>query len=312
MGTRFCYSHLDQLAKENKVRIIHPDRPGIGGSDPVKLEERISVWLEMVPLLLKHLNIKHVSLASHSGGLVYALNTLLTHPHLLHPTHPYVAFFAPWVHHSHSGVSTMLATSFLPTPLIGKFASLARFVNNNVSPLVGLSGNLIDTLTPTSNPATPPLPAPVQIPALAPLPQDQASFSACIRPLIMQYLFAEAIDGISADAQLFLKKGSGAAWSPPPPLFTDLDSFVPLLAARRAASPFISLLHIDAFHGEKDDMVGAKGARWFDQCWEQMPASGKVEYRSQTMQGTEHNYLLDARFGVSELWLGRVRGAFGV
>lgn len=45
MGTRFCYSPLDQLAKACNVRIIHPDRPGIGGSDAVELEQRIQTWL---------------------------------------------------------------------------------------------------------------------------------------------------------------------------------------------------------------------------------------------------------------------------
>jgi pimeloyl-ACP methyl ester carboxylesterase len=45
MGTRFCYSPLDQLAKAHNVRIIHPDRPGIGGSHPVELEKRIQIWL---------------------------------------------------------------------------------------------------------------------------------------------------------------------------------------------------------------------------------------------------------------------------
>lgn len=45
MGTRFCYSPLDQLAKAYNVRIIHPDRPGIGGSHSVELEKRILMWL---------------------------------------------------------------------------------------------------------------------------------------------------------------------------------------------------------------------------------------------------------------------------
>jgi hypothetical protein len=52
---------------------------------------------EMVPSLLAHLNITHVSLASHSGGDIYLLNTMLTYPCLLHPETPYVCFFAPWV-----------------------------------------------------------------------------------------------------------------------------------------------------------------------------------------------------------------------
>lgn len=45
MGTRFCYSPLDQLAKAYNVRILHPDRPGIGGSDSVELDKRIQIWL---------------------------------------------------------------------------------------------------------------------------------------------------------------------------------------------------------------------------------------------------------------------------
>jgi len=39
------YSPLDQLAKKYRVRIIHPDRPGVGGTDAVPLTERISLWL---------------------------------------------------------------------------------------------------------------------------------------------------------------------------------------------------------------------------------------------------------------------------
>ena len=45
MGSRFCYSPLDQLAKAYNVRIIHPDRPGISGSQAVELEKRIQTWL---------------------------------------------------------------------------------------------------------------------------------------------------------------------------------------------------------------------------------------------------------------------------
>lgn len=45
MGTRISYVVLDQLAKVNKVRIIQPDRPGIGGSGEVELNQRIGIWL---------------------------------------------------------------------------------------------------------------------------------------------------------------------------------------------------------------------------------------------------------------------------
>jgi hypothetical protein len=45
MAARFCYSPLDQLAKRHNVRIVHVDRPGIGGTEPINLEKRIQIWL---------------------------------------------------------------------------------------------------------------------------------------------------------------------------------------------------------------------------------------------------------------------------
>ena len=45
MGTRLSYAPLDQLAKFYHVRMIHADRPGIGGTDPVEQHERIATWL---------------------------------------------------------------------------------------------------------------------------------------------------------------------------------------------------------------------------------------------------------------------------
>lgn len=55
------------------------------------LRERLPVWLETVPALLQALDVKHVSLVSHSAGTLYLLNTLDTHRNILHPEAPYVA-----------------------------------------------------------------------------------------------------------------------------------------------------------------------------------------------------------------------------
>ena len=67
-------------------------RPDMGGSTGVPLQDRIKVWLETVPALLKHLDVEYVSLLSHSAGTMYGLNTLYYLRHLLHPVHPYAAF----------------------------------------------------------------------------------------------------------------------------------------------------------------------------------------------------------------------------
>ena len=182
-------------------------------------------FAEIVPQLLAHLKVPHVALASHSGGDVYLLNTLLTFPHLLHPITPYIAFFAPWVHQSHSGVKSLRVTELLPTPLIGRFASLARFIHTNVIPLAGLSSGFRQGLKGPFSQSTSSV-APV---SLSPSPTIRSRASSIkdffrgldlddpkivmeLHRLIITYLFAENTDGISADAQLFLRKPHKTVW----------------------------------------------------------------------------------------------------
>lgn len=64
----------------------------MGGSTPVALNLRIRVWLEMVPVLLRKLDVEHVSLLTHSAGTVYTLDTLVHLPSILDPQAPYVGF----------------------------------------------------------------------------------------------------------------------------------------------------------------------------------------------------------------------------
>ncbi|KAF2111649.1 hypothetical protein BDV96DRAFT_614534 [Lophiotrema nucula] len=345
MGTRFCYSPLDGLARAYNVRIIHPDRPGIGGSDPVELHERIPLWLEMVPHLLNHLNISRIAIASHSGGVIYALNTILTYPNLLHPISPYVAFFAPWVHHSHSGVRNLRATELLPAPLIGRFASMVRFINNNITPLAGLSSGFMHGIMESIHASTPE-PAPVPLTPANTLSRtvsltsrnshqfldlDDPNVVEELRRLITEYLFAEAIDGISDDAKLFLKKPSSIEWCSPSMFWSDIDYVVPLLSKmideKNREDGTARSWTINTFHAQTDNMVGEKGQQWFDECWKnptstpglanpgsrnptEEPRGSSFEYKSEVVYGSEHNYLMDPAYDAAEKWLWRVRDAF--
>jgi pimeloyl-ACP methyl ester carboxylesterase len=370
MGTRFCYSPLDQLAKVHNVRIIHPDRPGIGGSDPVELHERIPTWLgkcmhpensialgahtctEMVPALLTHLKISHVSLASHSGGDIYLLNIILTYPHLLHPTNPYICFFAPWVHPFHSEITQLRAAELLPAPLIGRFASVVRFVNDNVIPLAGMSSGFIHGLKDSLHYQSPTSPAPVPLAPDSPNTLSRTGSRASrdehdglalndpdvvdeLRQLITTYLFAESMDGISADAQIFLKKPHSITWCSPSIFWSDIDYAVPLLSKiideQGPADGSSRSLLIYAFHAEIDEMVGEKGRLWFDDCWtparhsststrsantiipdskEEDSTRRSFEYKSTVVLGSDHNYLMDPAYGASDVWLQRVRESF--
>lgn len=45
MGSRLIHIAKDELAKVHKVRVINPDRPGIGGTDAADAEHRMGLWL---------------------------------------------------------------------------------------------------------------------------------------------------------------------------------------------------------------------------------------------------------------------------
>lgn len=297
----------------------------------------------MVPQLLAHLSISHVSLASHSGGDIYLFNTILTYPNLLHPINPYVCFFAPWVHPSHSKVTHLRATELLPAPMIGKFASVARFISENVIPLAGTGEIFLHNVRGSlrrSNTAPAPVPltsstsrsrAPSRSSHGPQLNLNNLGVVEELRRHITGFLFAESLDGISADARLFLKKPRTVSWCPPSILWDDFDYAVPLLS--KIISEDDRLIGssrtwtIDTFHAEEDSMIGEKGRQWFDDCWTSVPGadyfSGSMSteataaqfpasylYKSVIVPGTEHNYLMDPSFGASELWLQRVREAF--
>tara|TARA_R110002003_G_scaffold290_6_gene18570 strand:+ start:6127 stop:7035 length:909 start_codon:yes stop_codon:yes gene_type:complete len=296
----------------------------------------------MVPRLLEHLDIPHVSLASHSGGDIFLLNIMLTYPHLLHPEHPYVCFFAPWVHPTHSKMTQMQATAMLPAPMIGQFASVAKFVNGNVIPVVGLSGSLVHGVMGSWRSAPGPVPlTPTTTRSRAPSINSYDNYSGPdldnpvvveeLRKYITKFLFAESMDGISADAQLFMKKPRSVPWCSPSLLWSDINYAVPLLSKVIEQDARLDGHNrtwvIDAFHAESDNMVGDRGRQWFDNCWlpgrpstssggrdsfDTVPPSSheSYEYRSKIVEGTDHNFLMDPAFGASELWLRRVRDAF--
>lgn len=63
----------------------------MGHSTDVPLRQRVDVWIELVPRLLAHLQIEHVTLAAHSAGTIFLLNTLARCRNILHPDRPLVA-----------------------------------------------------------------------------------------------------------------------------------------------------------------------------------------------------------------------------
>lgn len=283
----------------------------------------------MLPKLLAHLGIQHVSLAAHSFGTVYAINFLLLHPELLHPERPYAAFWAPWVSPVHSGVRHLQAAGLLPASVIGKFSGLASFVNRSVVPALGLSSGLSSAVSSSLKSSTPargasgmPLVAPrgdIEAPSEADvcaLDLNDPAVVKDLRSLLPTFLFAESIDGAGQDAQLCLRKPRSIPWSTPTQLWEDIDD-----AVRRLNDVIAFQSHlgrrwtVDTFHAETDVMVGEKGQIWFDGCWQSDRTGAnegdRIMYRSQVVGSSDHDFILDPVFGANQKWLERVAGAFG-
>lgn len=257
----------DELARDNSVRIINIDRPGFGGSTEVDASDRVRAWLEIVPALLEHLGIPYVSVVCHSGGLIYALNTVLHLRHLLHPTRPYVAICAPWIHPSHSGVSLLHLATALPESVLYRFDIVARFFTK--AELFTGSSTLF-------------------------LGDDSGrDWEDQLRPDLVNRVFSENVRGLNQEAMLLLKR------TPKPDCWgswVDIDGFVPLLDIVERSHPGPPL-QIEVFYAESDIMVGtSNGPTWFDNCWKKRASD--MHFSSCVVPGTDHDRILDIKHGV--------------
>jgi hypothetical protein len=49
-GSRYTLAQVDKLAKQRRVRLITPDKPGIGGTGAVDITLKIKTWLGKLSL----------------------------------------------------------------------------------------------------------------------------------------------------------------------------------------------------------------------------------------------------------------------
>ena len=93
--TRFVTAFYDELASTLKLRLVTPDRPGVGGSDAHTdgLDTPLG-WPDDVRAICQSLNITKFSILAHSAGVIYALATALRMPqHIRCRVH----LLAPWI-----------------------------------------------------------------------------------------------------------------------------------------------------------------------------------------------------------------------
>ncbi|PCG98864.1 Hypothetical protein PENO1_031740 [Penicillium occitanis (nom. inval.)] len=244
------------------VRVLVVDRPGMGGSASVPRESRVAIWLELVPLLLKHLSIEHVSLISHSAGIIYLLNTLVAHRDILDPEHPYIACLAPWVDPAHSHMTTWQLARYIPTKAFSIWNQIPQFFQT--SPLIASSGAVITSIKD-------------KLPSGG---NDDNTVSELKRRLIEQeygldrdvqielekltakFIFKESTVGANEEALQCVRKG--APW-------LECDDYMQfarnLAESERTRGGTSGKIRMRAYFAESDVMIGKGGQKYFENCF---------------------------------------------
>lgn len=93
--TRYVTSFYDEIAKAQKLRIITPDRPGVGETDPMPTERSTPLaWVDDVAVICSSLGVERFSLLAHSAGAIYALATALKMPQYIRGR---IHLLGPWI-----------------------------------------------------------------------------------------------------------------------------------------------------------------------------------------------------------------------
>ncbi|KAK5946431.1 hypothetical protein PMZ80_000574 [Knufia obscura] len=114
--TRYVTTFYDEIAKTQKLRIITPDRPGVGETDVMPAERSTPLaWVDDVAVICTSLGIEKFSLLAHSAGAIYALAAALKMPQYVRGR---IHLLAPWIPPSQlsaSGRNGEMKTANLPT-----------------------------------------------------------------------------------------------------------------------------------------------------------------------------------------------------
>ncbi|KAL6892037.1 Alpha/Beta hydrolase protein [Trichoderma evansii] len=294
-GSRYIGAILDPIARKFGVRVLVADRPGMGHSTEVPLSSRVSTWIRMVPLLLAHLDIKHVSLVSHSAGTIYLLNTLHHHRDILYPDRPCIALFAPWVDPAHSKVTSMQMMQYIPAQ--------AFAVWHHIAPLLATSGvvvnkasSLLTSSTGSSGQDTPQERNRQKLAVEYDVPRD---FQIELESLLGKKITEENTVGANSEALLCARKGKGWSWGE----CDDYATFVETLARAERQKHQLSSnteshskLKIRAYFAENDVMVGVGGQKYMEECWErgENGLNDVLDFDSATITGTDHDSVVQS------------------
>jgi len=292
--SRDCPPHAS-----NSQSNVH--RPGVGGSTEVPLSDRISIFLETVPLLLAHLGIKHISLASHSAGTIYALNLLHSHRELLSPSHPQITLMSPWVHQSHTSVSFLVAAANLPNPLMNYWNDINGLVWNSASPSFASSSGALSALSgwfsSTSTKAEKGQKESEREEEIRGAYGMSGAVKSEVERLTGKYVFEESTRGVNDEARLCLKSTVGTDWLACEDYVEYVEELKEFWEKKVAGKGGEAKLRVKIVLAEDDLMVGEKGKKYFQDVWTQEKCGQGIDVQCLQLEKTDHDSVTSADKG---------------
>ena len=280
----------------------------MGGSTPVPINVRVDAWLETVPSLLKALNVKHVSLVSHSAGTIYLMNTVYQQRDILDPHTPYIGLITPWVDTEHSRTTLMQIISTLPASWLDSWDTVNGFIIDKIAPSLSWSGGVLTSMINilTSDPGV----GDASQTTSGERYGVSEEVGKSIDELQVKWWLAENRQAANDEARLCLRKDGGGSWGVCSDYQTFVQRFVERERERRAQSPERSKVEIQIFFAETDIMIGKGGQRYFEGCWQQEGTQDAFDIKMSKLPGTDHDSaLLDVKGGALKQIFERVANA---
>ncbi|KAI9661489.1 MAG: hypothetical protein M1831_003011 [Alyxoria varia] len=156
--TRYIMAFYEELAISLRLRLITPERPGIGESSVWDEQKTPLHWSDDILTIATHLSIGKFSLLAHSAGAIYALATALKLPSRIRGR---IHLLATWIPPSQMTASAVSSSgdvvSSSSSPNIGSLPRSQRFLRMVPTPFLKLTnasfmGNVVTRASPRSPP----------------------------------------------------------------------------------------------------------------------------------------------------------------
>jgi hypothetical protein len=201
----------------------------------------------------------------------------------------------------------MTTVGRLPQSWIGKWHHIAKFINNNVAPVIAASGVPITKASEAS--ITSMSESKAKATDAARIAHEKLLWKKALESVITNFIFAENIEGASQEALLCLQK-CNIKWGD----WDTIDEAVLRIATNEksrlgdAGDITRRKLEIQIFFAEDDEMVGKGGQAYLEECFAKANVTEYLDFHSEVLPGTDHSGVLRASKGA----IGKVMREIGI